>query len=75
MEAFNRYSQRKLVIDDARIAGVRIGGAFRKTDPESFIQVLSVAWGVQARFETAARGAGAGTFHLTRAPSLSPARE
>ncbi len=37
---FNRYNRRQLVIDDATISGLRIGGAFDATDLDSFVAAL-----------------------------------
>jgi transmembrane sensor len=37
---FNRYSTRKIVIDDPTLASVRIGGRFRSTDSEAFLWLL-----------------------------------
>jgi transmembrane sensor len=37
---FNRYSTRKIVIDDPAIAGIRIGGNFRSGDSDAFIWLL-----------------------------------
>jgi beta-lactamase regulating signal transducer with metallopeptidase domain len=67
---FNRYNRRQMVIDDPRIADIRIGGAFVKTDPDSFFYALSTAFGIQARIEGQTADPGSGTFHLTRASSI-----
>lgn len=37
---FNRYSARKIVIDDPRVGDIRIGGHFRSTNVEVFIRLL-----------------------------------
>jgi transmembrane sensor len=37
---FNRYSVRKIVIQDPAIAGIRIGGNFRCDDAEAFLWLL-----------------------------------
>jgi transmembrane sensor len=37
---FNRYSARKIIIEDAAIAGIRIGGNFRSNDADSFLWLL-----------------------------------
>jgi transmembrane sensor len=37
---FNRYSVRKIVIQDPAIAGIRIGGSFRCDDAEAFLWLL-----------------------------------
>jgi transmembrane sensor len=67
--AFNRYNHRQIVIDDPSIAGLRIGGKFPKTDPDSFISALTTSFGLQARLEGADVDPGSGTIHLSRAPA------
>ncbi len=37
---FNRYSTRKIVIEDPAIAGIRIGGNFRSGDVDAFLWLL-----------------------------------
>lgn len=37
---FNRYSTRKIVIDDDSLAGMRIGGSFRSDNVDSFLRLL-----------------------------------
>jgi transmembrane sensor len=37
---FNRYSTRKVVIDDPTLASLRIGGRFRSTDADAFLWLL-----------------------------------
>jgi transmembrane sensor len=37
---FNRYSARKIIIEDPAIAGIRIGGNFRSDDADSFLWLL-----------------------------------
>jgi len=37
---FNRYTARKIVIEDPAIAGIRIGGNFRSDDSDSFLWLL-----------------------------------
>jgi transmembrane sensor len=37
---FNRYSSRKIVIDDPTLGSLRIGGRFRSTDAEAFLWLL-----------------------------------
>lgn len=39
-EEFNRYNERQLVVDDARVAGVLVNGIFSSTDPASLIRFL-----------------------------------
>lgn len=43
---FNRYNERKLVITDAAVGQVRIGGYFRATDLDSFVRVLRERFGI-----------------------------
>jgi len=42
-EEFNRYSTRKLVIADARLAAKPISGTFRADDQDAFVQALAIA--------------------------------
>lgn len=37
---FNRYNETKIVIDDAVVAGILIGGNFRSTNVEAFVRLL-----------------------------------
>jgi transmembrane sensor len=37
---FNRYSSRKIVVDDPALKSLRIGGRFRSTDAEAFLWLL-----------------------------------
>jgi transmembrane sensor len=37
---FNRYNTSKIVIEDASIAGIRIGGNFRSTNVQAFVRLL-----------------------------------
>ena len=48
---FNRYNERKLVITDATVGRVRIGGYFRATDLDSFVRVLQERFGIVASQE------------------------
>lgn len=52
VERMNRYSEKPLVVADARTAGLRISGVFRAGDTVAFTQGLQVAFGVRAH-ETA----------------------
>lgn len=45
---FNRYTNRKIVIGDAAIAGVRVSGKFRATNSEAFVRILSDNFGIAA---------------------------
>ena len=41
---FNRYSVRKIIIQDPAIAGIRIGGNFRSDDAEAFLWLLQTGF-------------------------------
>lgn len=58
---FDRYTNRRIVIDDPSIASLEIGGSFRALDIESFISALGRAFGISSRVTTQ------GTIHLYRA--------
>ncbi|MFC4312535.1 FecR family protein [Steroidobacter flavus] len=45
---FNRYSARKVYIDDPAVAALRINGKFRATNADAFIRVLRDGFGIQA---------------------------
>lgn len=45
---FNRYSARKIVIQDASIADIRVGGSFRSTNAEAFLWMLQKGFGISA---------------------------
>jgi transmembrane sensor len=44
---FNRYSSRKVVIVDSQVAGLRIGGNFRKNNVEAFLELLQEGYPVK----------------------------
>jgi transmembrane sensor len=46
-EEFNRYNQRKLVIEDPKLYGFHISGVFSSTDPDSLITFLRERPGVK----------------------------
>lgn len=46
--AFNRLNRRQLVIDDAAIAGIPIGGTFRPDNVDGFVRLLNTTLGVRA---------------------------
>lgn len=48
---FNRYTDRPIVIQDAVLGQVRIGGTFRTNDSASFISLLHKAYGVKVKHE------------------------
>jgi transmembrane sensor len=45
--AFNRYSERRIVIQGPSLADIRIGGSFRATDIEGFLSLLRRGFPVQ----------------------------
>jgi transmembrane sensor len=47
VEEYNRYLSRKIVIDDPRLADLRIGGRFASADPESFFHALALGLDVR----------------------------
>jgi transmembrane sensor len=47
-DEFNRYNRKHLIVTDTFIAQRRIGGAFKPTDPESFVSALQKWFGVHA---------------------------
>jgi len=53
----NRYTSQRIVIDDPKLAALRVNGKFRTTHAEDVVELLRRGFGVQAR-ETA------GTIHL-----------
>lgn len=46
---YNRYLERKIVIADPAIAGLRIGGRFTSSDPTDFLSALQAVLPVRAR--------------------------
>jgi transmembrane sensor len=50
-EEFNRYNRRKVVVADAALASLRIGGQFRATNIDTFAAVLQQKFGVRASIE------------------------
>lgn len=48
---FNRYNTRKLVIEDAAVGGLRVGGIFRATQLDTFVSLVQQGFPVQARAE------------------------
>jgi transmembrane sensor len=44
---FNRYNRRQLELADASLAGLRVGGNFNATDPESFAAALASAFSLR----------------------------
>ena len=48
---FNRYNARKLVIEDASVEELRVGGIFRATQLDAFVSLVQQGFPVQARAE------------------------
>lgn len=48
---FNRYNARKLVIEDAAVEGLHVGGIFRATQLDAFVSLVQQGFPVQARAE------------------------
>jgi transmembrane sensor len=48
---FNRYNERKILIEDPRIANLQLGGIFRSTNIDPFIQLLEQGFPVRATQE------------------------
>ena len=48
---FNRYNERKIVIEDPRIAGLQLGGIFRSTNIDPFIELVEQGFPVHATLE------------------------
>jgi transmembrane sensor len=44
---FNRYNTRKIVVADADVAGLEVGGVFRATDVDAFLRLLEGAFPVR----------------------------
>lgn len=59
VEEYNRYLERKIVIVDADLASIRVGGRFTSANPDTFLQAVSVGLGVHV--STSASG-----YFLTR---------
>lgn len=48
---FNRYNTRKLVVEDAAVEGLRVGGIFRANQLDAFVSLVQQGFPVQARAE------------------------
>jgi len=44
---FNRYNRKKIIIDDAAAANIRIGGTFPASEPRAFARLLRDAYGLE----------------------------
>ncbi|MGY1411120.1 MULTISPECIES: FecR family protein [unclassified Luteimonas] len=49
---FNRYNARKIVIGDARVGDLRIGGSFRWANAEGFVRLLEQGFPVRAEYRS-----------------------
>jgi transmembrane sensor len=65
---FERYTNRRIVIDDPSIAALEIGGSFSALDVQSFIAALNRAFGISSRLTPH------GTIHLYRVGTVTAAR-
>jgi len=63
IEEFNRYTTRRIEIDDGTLAGLQVGGNFRTTDVEGFLRALRVSFDIEAREAD-------GTIHLSRSREM-----
>ena len=45
---FNRYTNRKIVIEDPAIANIRIGGNFRSDNADAFLSLIQTGFPVRA---------------------------
>jgi len=50
-QEFNRYNDRKLLVDDPAVAGTRIGGSFDATNVETFARLLHDGFGLKVTEE------------------------
>lgn len=46
---FNRYNERRIVIDDAELAGLTYVGRFRTNEPEAFVQSVALTLGARTQ--------------------------
>ena len=46
---FNRYNTRELRVNDPALAALKLNGVFESHDPDSLLQYLERAYGVQVR--------------------------
>lgn len=44
---FNRYDDRKIVVENSRVAGIRITGSFRVKNSDAFLRLLRQAYGLR----------------------------
>jgi transmembrane sensor len=67
---FNRYNRKQIEISDPSIAKRQVGGVFQATDPDSFVEALHVAIGVDAVTIGGGSGWGYGKLRLSKARTL-----
>lgn len=48
---FNRYNRRQIMISDAAVAQMRIGGSFPSTKPDTFLRLLQNGYDLKVKFE------------------------
>lgn len=70
---FNRYNRQKIAIGDESIAHLRIGGRFRATNPQWFVQQLKM-FNIRAQ-TVRSGGKGASVIVLTRVKGSSEAKK
>jgi transmembrane sensor len=46
---FNRYNERKIIIRDASIADIRVGGSFRSTNADAFLWMLQKGFAISTQ--------------------------
>lgn len=47
VEEFNRYNSQRIVIDDSRVAEIRVSGKFRPTQYEAFVRLMQEGFSVR----------------------------
>ncbi len=57
---YNRYLPNRIVVADASLSGIRLGGRFTTRDPTAFLQALHQSFGIRATDD------GEGTITLTK---------
>lgn len=50
-EEFNRYNTRKVIVEDANIAGLRVAGSFRSTNVSAFLRLLEQGYPLRVERE------------------------
>ncbi|HVO45089.1 MAG TPA: FecR domain-containing protein [Steroidobacteraceae bacterium] len=49
VQEFNRYNRRQLAVTDPALGQIQVGGVFRATDPDSFVDALRHSFGIRAQ--------------------------